>query len=259
MRSSRKANIALLVFACVLALAVFAWINRPRDEPAKATVDEAVRSFREDGGAAGEGDRAGGPPFGVYRYATRGSESAQTPLAGATHDYGGISTIVISEGPCGLRERWQVLEGRWSEGEACTNSGEETLRITEYHEFFGIGQEDTFRCHGEPISDSLARRPGAHFSSTCESDDSSISNSSRIVGLERIPVGAEDYKAVHVETRSLIEGENSGIARSEEWRRRSDGLLLRRTVESDADASTGGGTHYSEECTIRLLEATPRR
>jgi hypothetical protein len=257
--SSKRANIALLVFACVLGLAVLAWLNRPRDEPAKATVDDAVRSFRAQGDSGRNGGEPGEPALGVYRYATRGSESAQSELAGATHDYGGVSTITLSAGRCGVRERWQVLAGRWSEGEACTDSGGGTLRITEFHEFFGVGQEDSFRCRGESISRSATQRPGARFASTCESDGSSISNGSRVVGVETVSVGRETFDAVHVESRSLIEGENSGTARSEEWRRRSDGLVLRRTVESDADTAAGGGTHYSEQYTIELLSTTPRR
>lgn len=258
MRSPTRANVALLVFACVIALAVVAWVNRPRDEPAKATVDDAVRSFREDGDSARRGG-AGDPPLGVYRYATRGSESAQTPIAGATHDYGGVSTVVLSAGPCGLRERWQVLAGRWTEGEACTEAGETTLRITEFHEFFSVGQEDAFECRGESISTSTVPRVGDRLASACESDGSSISTTTRVIGYETVPVGGEDFEAVHIESRSLLEGENAGTARSEEWRRRSDGLLLRRKVASDADAAAGGGTHYSEEYTIELLEATPRR
>lgn len=259
MRSSKRANIALAALACVVALACVAWLNRPRDDPAKATVDDAVRSFRAKSGAARSGGEPGGPALGVYRYATRGSESADSPAAGATHDYGGVSTIVLSAGPCGERERWQVLAGRWAEVEACADSRGETFTATEFHEFFGVAQEDSFRCRSASASGSPALRPGSRFSSTCRSDGSSVSTTSRVVGVETISVGEVPFDAIHVESRSTLEGETTGTARLEEWRRRSDGLLLRRSAESDADTAAGGGTHYSERYTIQLLSVTPQR
>lgn len=254
--TERRRNIALLVVASVAILAVIAWLNRPRDEPARASVDDAVRSFRAEGESGSQGGGQGEPALGVYRYTTRGSESVKSPVFGATHDYGGVSTIVLSAGRCGERERWQVLAGRWSEAEACaTAHGEGTATVTEFHEFFGTGQEDSFRCHSAPVS----TQPAAHFSSSCESDDSSISSTSRIIGVEPITVGGESFDTTHLETRSVLEGKTSGSAQRDEWRRRSDGLLLRRSAESEGDTSTAGGSHYSEKYTIELVSTTPRR
>jgi hypothetical protein len=118
-----------------------------------------------------------------------------------------------------------------------------------------MGQEDSFHCRSTPVS----YQPGAHFSSECESDDSSISSASRVAGVEPVSVGGETYETTHVETRSVLGGGTSGTATHEEWRRRSDGLLLKRTAGSEADTSDAGGTHYSEQYTIRLLSVTPRR
>ncbi len=254
--TERRRNIALLVVASVAILAVIAWLNRPRDEPARATVDDAVRSFRADGDSGSQGGGQGEPALGVYRYTTRGSESVKSPVFGATHDYGGVSTIVLSAGRCGERERWQVLAGRWSEAEACaTAHGNGTATVTEFHEFFGTGQEDSFHCRSAPVS----TQPDSRFSSSCESDDSSISSTSRVIGVEPVSVGSETFDTTHVETRSVLEGKTSGSARRDEWRRRSDGLLLKRSAESEGDTSTAGGSHYSEQYTIELISTTPRR
>ncbi len=252
----RGRKIALLAVACLLAVAVLAWLNRPRDEPARSTVDDAVRSFRAEADSATRGGEHGEPAPGVYRYATRGSESVKTAVIGTTHDYDGVSTIVLSAGRCGERERWQVLTGRWSEAEACESAdGEASAKVTEFHEFFGTGQEDSLRCRSTPVSG----RPGARFSSFCESEDFSIANRSRVVGVERVSVGGETFDATHVETQSVFGGENSGTSRREEWRRRSDGLLLRRSVASEADTNAGGGSHYSERYTLQLLSTKPQR
>ena len=252
----RRRKIALLVVGCLVAVAAFAWLNRPRDEPTRATVDEAVRSFRANGDSGSHGGGPGEPALGVYRYATHGSESTKSAFFGATHDYAGVSTIALSAGRCGERERWQVLAERWAEVEAC---GERLAALTEFHEFFGFGQEDSFRCHGASPAGQRSLRPGARISNFCRSEDSSVSSAARVVGVERVTVGSEPFDAVHIESRNVLGGSTSGIAKRDEWRRRSDGLLLRRSAESDADTSAGGGSHYTERYTIRLLSVKPRR
>jgi hypothetical protein len=256
---ARRRYIVALAVACVVGLAVLAWLNRPQDDPARATVDDAVRSFRaQDDGRRGD-DNSGELALGVYRYATRGSESVQSPISDTTHDYDGVSTIVVSAGRCGQVERWQVLEGRWSEGESCPGpDGERFTAATEFHEFFGFEQEDSFRCRGTAMPRS-AVKAGASFTSSCHSDGSSVSTVSRVVGLGAVTVAGESHKAIQIESRSELEGEVSGTARREEWRRRSDGLLLRRSASASTDTGIGGGTHYTEQYKIELLETQPQR
>src|SRR5258705_11533666 len=144
----RRRKIMLLVGVCLVAAAAIAWLNRPSDEPRKVTVGEALQSFRAQGDSATRGGGPGEPALGVYRYATRGSESTKGAFLSATHRYGGVSTIALSAGHCGERERWQVLDGRWTEVEACPPHGERLAELTEYHEFFGFGEEESMRCHG---------------------------------------------------------------------------------------------------------------
>jgi hypothetical protein len=256
----RRRYITALVVGCLAVLALLAWLNRPRDEPARATVDDAVRSFRaqREGRSpdAGTEQRA----LGVYRYATRGWESVQNPILDTTHDYDGVSTIVLSAGACGEIERWQVLDGRWTEGESCPGrDGDRFTAGTEFHEFFGIEQEDSFRCRGFSMSGPPVERVGARFSSSCESDDSSVLSESRVVAFEAITVSGKVFPAIHTESRSRLEGASTGTARRQDWRRRFDGLLLKRVVSSEADTSLGGGTHYRERYAIELLDPRPRR
>ncbi len=251
-----RKRVVLVIAAGLAAIGLGFLLARPRDEPAKTSVSSAVRSFREQRGSGTVGGGPGEAPLGVYRYATTGSESVKTLVLGATHDYDGVTTIALTPGRCGERERWQVLAGRWTEVEACpAGEGAAPVEVTEFHEFFGTGQKDSFRCQGTPAS----RTPGERFSSACRSDDSSISTESRVVGIEPVRVGGKAFAATQVESRSRFGGRNSGTARRDEWRRRSDGLLLRRRVESEADTNRAGGTHYSEHYTIRLLSTEPRR
>jgi hypothetical protein len=252
----RGLKIALLAAACVAMLALLTWLEWPRDEPGRATVDDAVRSFRAENESGKRGSGSEEPPLGVYRYATRGSESIDSPVIDTSHDYEGISTIVLSAGRCAERERWQVLDGRWTEGELCTGAHSKTSgTVTEFHEFFGTGQKDSFRCDG----DAASLKTGSRFASSCRSEDSSISTRSRVLASGSVAVSGVAFDTIQIESRSTFSGENSGTAERREWRRRSDGLLLRRTVRSEADSSAAGGTHYTEQYSIRLLSTTPRR
>jgi hypothetical protein len=255
---TRRRSIVLAATAVLVVAGVFAWLNRPRDEPTRTSVGDAVASFRQEQ-ASGHGHLEGPPP-GVYRYATAGAESAESTITSTTHDYNGVSTIALGPGRCGELERWQVLAQRWTETETCPSpDGEKLVAVHEYHEFYGVGQDDSFRCHGDSIAIPSQARPGFHISVKCRSSDSTIVNRSRLVGFERFAVGGKTFPAVHTVTDSRIEGTQSGISRREDWRRRSDGLLLRRSAQSTADSDTLGGTHYVESYTLRLLDLEPRR
>lgn len=221
-------------------------------------MNDAVRSFRAQGDAGRGGGESGERALGVYRYATQGSESVQSPISDTTHGYDGVSTVVVSEGRCGQVERWQVLEGRWSEGESCPGpQGDRFTAATEFHEFFGFEQEDSFRCRGIVMPRPIKR--GASFSSSCQSEDSSAINMSRVVGIDTVAVAGESFEAIRVQSQSELDGDVTGTAQREEWRRLSDGLLLRRSASTATDTGLGGGTHYTERYTIELLDTQPRR
>lgn len=255
----RRGYIWLGVGAFVLVLAMLAWVFRPQDEPQRASVEDAVRSFRAEEEARAK-RRSRGPAHGVYRYATRGGESAETIIGGAEHDYDGVSTIVLRAGRCGEIERWQVLSGRWTEAESCRRKdGNALVWLAEFHEFFGVGRKDSFECRGDSAPAAAELRPGMSFANVCESDESSVASTLRVAGLSPVTVAGESFKALHTVSRSSLSGQTTGSARREDWRRRSDGLLLRRRVASEADSSAEGGTSYSERYTLRLLETAPKR
>jgi hypothetical protein len=260
--TERGRKVTLLVAACLAAVAVavvVAWQSRPSDDASKATVNDAVRSFRAEGESGGrhraEADETAP---GVYRYATSGSESVTGAEFGTTHKYGGVSTITVSSGRCGERERWQVLVERWTQAEACAGQhGGGIVRLTQFHEFFGEEQEDSLLCHG-PAGAEISR-PGARYSSSCRSRGSSISTVTHVIGPRRISVGGQGFDAIGTVSESTLRGGTSGTSSREDWRRRSDGLLLSRWSQTDVDTSEGGGSHYTERYTIRLLSTKPRR
>lgn len=254
---SRGRYIAIAGIACLVVGGFVAWQVFPEDEPTRATVGEAVERFRQ-AGAAGEGP--GGAALGVYRYRTRGSETADSGLLSATHEYDGISTVTLTRSPCGVLERWQVLGGRWSEAEFCLPPNGTGLRaISEYHEFFGNSQESSYRCRGDKPSKRELRRVGTRFSSRCVSRSGAAESDSRVAEVEEVTVAGEPIEAVHTISNVVIDGEVSGSTRREDWRRRSDGLLLRREVEVDGRRSGTIDADYAESYEIELLSVEPRR
>jgi hypothetical protein len=256
--TTRRRKIAAVVALLFAAVAVFAWLNWPSDETTRTSVDDAVASFRGEEGS-GRGGGAGEPPLGVYRYATRGAESADTALLDGSHDFDGVSTIVLSHGRCGERERWQVLAERWTEAESCPAAhGDRLTAVREFHEFFEVEKDDIFKCRGGSVAAPPSERAGASFESSCRSADSSVSSISRVLGFGHVKVAGRTFAAVHTLTSSHIEGSSAGSFRREDWRRRSDGLLLRRSSQSVIDTDIAGGTHHTEAYTLRLLDPQPR-
>ena len=179
---------------------------------------------------------------GVYRYETKGSESADTGLLSTTHDYDGISTITMSPKSCGavdgVVERWQVLGGRWAEFTTCPTKGGdffELIGFVEYHEFFGEDRENHYTCTGDPASKRSSRQVGKTFHGRCESDEGD-SGSARpwSRGSRRSTSAASPSSRPHLHHVKL-DGQVAGTAKRDDWRRRSDGLLLRRVTSSDAN------------------------
>jgi hypothetical protein len=249
-----------IAVAVVVAGGLFAWRHFPRDDVSRTSVDDALRAFRRDrgGSSTSAGGGSGFPRPGVYRYATRGGESLDAAVLDADHPYAGVSTIAIAPSPCGVRERWQVFASRWSEGAVCRVGGGTRLEsVEERHEFFGRENVVSNRCSGDVVPPLSELRAGTAWRSVCASRDSSVHNASTVVGPEAVEVAGRKLDALHIRSVSRFEGESSGRAERDEWRRRSDGLLLERTVAIDADFDIIGGGHYTERYSLRLLSTRP--
>lgn len=251
----------MVLVPCVLVAAFLGWRLFPRDDTTRVSVGDAVAQFRAEGGGRGGGE---GALFerrpGVYRYQTRGSESADTGLISATHDYDGISTITISPKGCGVVERWQVLGGRWAEFRSCPTKGDffELKGFVEYHEFFGESRKSTYTCTGDPASKRSARQVGKTFQGRCESDEGDSATSVSLVeAIEKVDVGGKAFDAVHTTTDVKLDGHVTGTAKRDDWRRRSDGLLLRRVTSSDAQMSGTIDADYKESYSLQLLSVEP--
>ena len=225
------------------------------------TAGEALRIFRARSDRPLE-LRPGEPAPGVYRYSTRGSESVETALGiiSTTHDFRGTSTLSVIPTRCGIVERWQVLATRWAEVASCRDSGGyRLLSVDEMHEFFGVDREVLYRCR-EPVRPGPAQlRPGIRWRGRCGTGDSGRLSSFRVLGFEPVRVAGRRFPAVRTWTKLKLTGTYSGSASQEDWRRRTDGLLLRRISRTDGFLGGAISADYAEHYEIELRSPHPQR
>lgn len=236
-----------------------------RDTTTPVDVEDAVDRFRE-GDESGSGssilvDGAGGelPPAGVYVYATEGQDSIDL-LGGSTHSYPAETTLTITHTECGVRLRWQPLEERWDDEEVCaSDAGRERRTLDTHHEFFGITDDQAFRCEAGYVLLPVDPEPGATWATSCRSDDTVLTGTGEVVGVETREVDGEAVETVHVRVEEESSGANIGPSRDDYWFRAGDGLLVERvsTVATRSD-STVGAAAYAERFTLRLTSLTPR-
>jgi hypothetical protein len=250
---SRRWRITLGLGILAIAGGLYAWRQLPRDSSARVAVSDVVRKFRAS--VAEEPNRLqqveGLPRPGVYRYKVSGGESLNGLIFSTNHRYLGTSTVTVTSDSCGVTERWQVLSVRWTEAGICDGDkgAVQLASLVEHHEFFGVTEQLSYGCG----RDAQAGRSG------CVSASGSILSLSRPVGVEPVEVGGEAFNALHAETELRFFGDNSGSGESHEWRRVSDGLLLRKEIGTDLSISAEGGGTYGESYSLPLLSPEPER
>lgn len=241
-----------LLLAVALSLGTVAflvWHLVPKDTVTKVTPEQAHAEFhrlvRENPNRSKA--VAGLPLPGVYRYSVTGSEHLDGLLS-ATHSYEGITRIVIVSRSCGFGEEWHVLRERWSAATMCPAArGELNLtRLREHHEFFGTVNDALYSC-----------RPVAGESTRCSSPSGSISYSTHKAGTGKVSIAGHRLTAVHLRAHAVFTGESAGSGSIEEWRRSSDGLLLRKKVSISAEVASVGDGKYGEHYQLNLVAPNP--
>lgn len=257
-------GIAVLVAILVLSAAGMTfYFFYPKDSVRKSGVDPALVSFRKEMKQATGYSRHSGdpiPPYGVYRYLTRGSEAIETEAASTRHSYGALTAITLTPTRCGVKERWQPLAQSWTEGELCLYSKTSTVVAERnFHEFFGESKLTRYGCVGGYPPYSAALRAGMHWVTRCRSDSGTVISREEVVGLGKVKVNGKLIDAVHLHSAVKLNGEPDGTDTQDSWLRRPDGLLLRRIEASQAHVDAGGGGEFSEHYEITLISAEPQR
>jgi hypothetical protein len=215
------------------------------------------------------GDDGGGPeprprpdaqtqPAGVYRYATEGFERIGGPLPGRLA-YPATTTIAVERSGCTLTERWEARPERYAEWRYCVTGTTWRLRsVTDYHEFFGNAQRRAYRCSGRAVPRPARIEEGFRWTDRCRARSTTAIARGEMLGRVRVAVGGNPVAAVHLRVRTTLGGDVRGAYTMDSWLRRTDGLLLRRTLTSDSrvDAIIGAVPAH-EEYELRLRSLTP--
>lgn len=253
----RTALLAAAVAACGALAIVAAWFFLLRDIAEPTSVGDAVTSFREDTERAPTGPSP--VPEGVYVYATTGFEKTDA-LTGVTHRYPTRSTITVTKDECGVRMRWDVLEGRSTTWTYCLEpAGWFVESQDERHTFFRRTERTTYTCTDTPLRPA-GDRPGTAFVVSCTTGSAEERGTGRVVGRETLRVGGEKVATVHVRKSTSFTGGIRGTARHDFWLARRTGVPVRiAMVSKTTNDSAVGDVHYEEDVTLALRSSRPRR
>ena len=198
------------------------------------------------------------PEEGVYRYATRGSESIDRPSD--RHDYPSETAMSIRATDCGFTGRWQPLENRWDEMTVCRRNGRSLLpRLSTHREFYGQSNDSNYRCGATNYA--FLPKPGATWSGTCADGDAKMHIRGRTIAHEPVRVGDETVNTVRYTIEARITGGDAeGTWTAERWVDPETGLLIRVEAQTRATSDSSVGTvQYREQLSLRLLSLTPQR
>ncbi len=253
--------LSVVVLVAIAAFVVYNLI--PKDSVSKASVNQAVVKFRKEMKKAADYPKhpqADIPPFGVYRYSTRGSEGIDSFAFSTAHNYNGVSSVSLIPTRCGVMERWQPLVQRWTEGYLCVKpKTSHVVAVRDFHEFFEKSKLVSYACSGRSVPYASKLRPGMQWKTKCTSDKGTVISNAKVVGLEKVKVAGERIEAVHLRALATLSGDPDGTDTRDSWIRRSDGLLLRRTDSSKAHVDVSGGGDFTERYEIDLISTKSQR
>lgn len=259
-RTGQLVGLGLLTGAIFVGLALFlVWFFAFRDDSDPITVQAAVAAFREEQAARATGS-SGIPEPGVYVYQTTGYETADA-LLGARHDYPELTTITVLHTGCGLRMRWDALEGRSSTWEFCeTAEGRQLESLTDIHEFFNQIDARVYACGPETMARPATIEIGATWTTHCSTDSTIETATLTVVGTETVAVEGTRVETARIREETVQSGLTDGMGLREWWLDVRTGLVLRQIVRNDSTTSTSiGSVTYHEEYELILRSLEPRR
>lgn len=236
--------------------------------PARATFAASVTAFLallapsgcgEDSGGSAPARPAGVQQPGVYEYATEGVERIGGPLPGR-HQYNPSSTIAVDFSGCDLTERWDALPERWTEWRYCVTGDTWQLRsVTDHHEFFGQVEQYSYRCSGRRVPRPAQIKEGFRWTDRCRARGVTAIARGEVVSIAPLTAAGERVAAVHLRIRATLSGRVAGGSVMDSWLRRSDGLLLRRFLDSETRVRAVVGTVPDRErYSLRIRSLQPR-
>lgn len=199
------------------------------------------------------------PRPGVYLYATSGSESVDL-LGGATHAYPPRTTLTVTPAGCGVHLRWDLLAERREEWDLCvTPDGIEYQTMSsQYHEFFGQGEENLVECDRAVVLVPVEPIEGTVTEPRCTIRGESWSPRWELIGRDTRLVGGSEVDTVHL--RLTVDDSDGFLeATTIDWWLDEHGLPveMRGSEDSTADSGAVGVLRYVETYQAALVSAEP--
>ena len=129
--------------------------------------------------------------------------------------------------------------------------------MTDHHEFFGRAEEYSYRCSGRRVPRPARIAEGFRWTERCRASRTSAVARGEVVSVGPVRAAGTTVEAVHLRVRTALSGRVQGAYVLDSWLRRKDGLLLRRTFDSETRARSVVGTVPARErytLSIRALE-----
>lgn len=213
----------------------------------------------ESGDASAPARPAGVQATGVYQYLTGGFERIGGPLPGR-HRYRATSTVRVDLSDCDLTERWDARPERWAEWRYCITGDTWRLEsVTDHHEFFGQVEENAYRCSGRRVLRPAEIEQGFRWTDRCRASRIAAVARGEVVSIGPLSAAGTRVEAVRLRIRTTFTGRVTGAYVMDSWLRRSDGLLLQRTFESETRVrSAVGSVPVRELYSLRIRSLQPR-
>ena len=181
------------------------------------------------------------------------------PLPGRNR-YEAKSTIRVDLSGCELTERWDARPARFAEWRYCITGDTWRLQsVTDHHEFFGQVEENDYRCSGRRVPRPALIKQGFQWTDRCRATRIAAVARGEVISIGPLAAAGKRVEAVRLRIRTAFSGRVTGSYVMESWLRRADGLLLRRTFESETRVrSLVGVVPDRERYRLRIRSLTPR-
>lgn len=263
-RWGKRIGVTALVVVALLVTAKLVVEWRDRADP--VDVSNLAAGFDSSAGASPRADsteqNSAGPselPAGVWSYAATGTEYIDL-LGGPLHEFPAQVAQSVSNTECGQTIEVDLFEQRSDVLELCwTDEG--ALRLERFetrHEFVGVKDVTVTDDCGDldvwwpGIQGDVGSEPESVDCNAVGDMSGSVGAvvTREVVALEEVETGEGSHGAVRVRLTSQVGTEADptyGTYDSELWFGVDDGVILRRTLDAEVDASTPLGTLRFEE------------
>jgi hypothetical protein len=195
---------------------------------------------------------------GDYAYATNGFDRLSAAFS-SRHRYPRTSAVSVEPGDCGFSERWSPVPERVSVWRFCIDGPRWRLaELSDYHEFFGQGTMQRFRCRGPFVSRPPTVRIGFRWTDRCRGAGSRVTVRYRAARDQTLQVKGKPVETVLIRARARLRGRIDGGNVYDSWLSRANGQLVRRLVTSDTTVDTPfGEVRNRERYSLRLTSLEP--